>query len=63
MGGAAGACWMLERHPWFTVGKAFTADETGRDAGQHNPLEHMAQHIAVAEAAMSVHSRRSERTL
>ena len=26
--------------------KAFTADETGRDAGQHNPLEHMAQENA-----------------
>ena len=51
MGGAAGACWMLEHHPWFTVGKAFTADETGRYAGEHDTLEHMAQHIAFAGSA------------
>lgn len=35
-------------------GKALTADETRRDAGEHDPLEDVAQHIAVPEAPMPV---------
>ena len=35
-------------------GETLAADEAGRDAGEHDAFEHMAQHVAVAEAAMPV---------
>ena len=34
-------------------GKAFTADEAGRDAGPNDTLEHTAKDIAVPEALVA----------